>query len=378
MTTPGRVIRWLLSSLWLRLAAANFVVLAAFLWGLSAVAGEWSKRPDLTPFARFTLIFMGGGAALELWLQTNSAKAILAPIAARLDKSRVWRELNKPGPIAGSVTLTVIVHMLLVEGMLALILAAVGIISNGFSGVIDVFLFGWWIFAVIAGMGTLGLILHHAGIDPARAVDRLFWVGCIGGVGFVAGMIYPELGSQYSREAQRSFHKTILSAPAPCLAVQDKLSNLSSCTVFRLRPGMTQSEALDIVNGSGYFRNKEKPVTCKPGDKCSHSIYSIKDGLYLSLKFETDPKSATPEVRVSSIVLSLDEGTNPYFDESQMLAAFLKLIGPNGSSVGDTHTVWIDIKNDLELHAYTYDNKFWAVFERIADRPNRPGSGIPV
>ena len=59
-------------------------------------------------------------------------------------------------------------------------------------------------------------------------------------------------------------------------------------------------------------------------------------------------------------MFALDERANPYFDENQMMDKFLKLIGPNGSSIGDTHTVWSDIKNDLELQAYTYDSKFWA------------------
>ncbi len=61
-----------------------------------------------------------------------------------------------------------------------------------------------------------------------------------------------------------------------------------------------------------------------------------------------------------------------------MMDKFLKLIGPNGSSIGDTHTAWRDIKNDLELQAYTYDSKFWAIFSRLGDRSNPHGSGVRV
>jgi hypothetical protein len=133
---------------------------------------------------------------------------------------------------------------------------------------------------------------------------------------------------------------------------------------------------LDIVNGSGYFRSKKKPAVCKTDEKCSHSFFFLEDGLYLSVEFESDPKSAELDERVSKIVFSLDEGANPYFDENQMMAAFLKLIGPNGS--GDTtQMVWIDIKNALELRAYTSHCAFWAVFSsRLADHPSQPG--VPV
>ncbi len=238
------------------------------------------------------------------------------------------------------------------------------------------------IFVPILGVGVLTLAFLHAGIDPQRAFDRLMAVAAIGAVGFVAGEMWTtfsqsEWNSQYQRDARRDFHAAIMSAPAPCVTSHDNLSDLSACTVFGLRPGMTRGEALRIVDGSGYFRNKEKPVTCKTNEKCSHSVSFLKDGLYLRVEFQTDPKSAAPEERVSEIVLSLDEGDNPYFDENQMLAAFLNLIDHNGSSINTTQTVWIDIKNAFQLTAYTYERKFWAIFSlRLADHSN--SSGVPV
>ena len=71
-------------------------------------------------------------------------------------------------------------------------------------------------------------------------------------------------------------------------------------------------------------------------------------------------------------MFALDERANPYFDENQMMDKFLKLIGPNGSSIDATHMAWTDIRNDLELQTYTYEQKFWLIFSRLADRRNPP------
>jgi hypothetical protein len=374
-----RILGVLLSSIWLRAGAITLIPLVF----VEAVLYVGGAQPSLRLESRLLLLIVAAGA-LELWLRTDTAKAITAPLAARIGRSRTWRKLNKPnpGPIANSVTLTVIVITVIGAAIIAAMIAVIAVLDAGFSHrVIDAFLGAWPIFAFIAGFGTLWLIFYHAGIDPWRAIDKLFWAGCIGGVGFAAGMIwvdYPDFSFQSKHNAQRDFHKAMLSAPAPCVAVHDKLSDLSACTVFGLRPGMTQSEVLGTVNGSRYFRTQNQE-TCSTADKCSHYVTFIKDGLYLRVEFKSDPKSPpVPEERVSSIVFALDERANPYFDENQMMERFLKLIGPNGSSVGDTHTVWRDIKNDMELQGYTYDSKFWAIFSRLGERPNLPGSGVPV
>ncbi len=376
-----RALRWLYSSVWLRIGAIKLAFIAALLWGVYATSGVWL---DLKLFWRFLLLYYLALAVLELWLRTDSAKAVTAPLSARLNKIRIWRQLNKPnpGPIANSVTLTVIVIAVIGAAIIAAMIAVIAVLDAGFSHrVIDAILGAWPIFAIIAGFGTLWLIFYHAGMDPSRAIDKLFLWGSIGAVGFFAGMVwvdYPNFSLQAKHSAQLDFHKAILNAPAPCVAVQDTLSDLRACKVFSLRPGMTQSEVLGVVNSSGYFRRK-KPETCSAADKCSHYVTFIKDGLYLRVEFKSDPKSASAsEEQVTRIVFALDERANPYFDENQMMDKFLKLIGPNGSSIGDTHTAWRDIKNDLELQAYTYDSKFWAIFSRLGDRSNPHGSGVRV
>jgi hypothetical protein len=374
-----RALRWLYSSVWLRIGAIKLAFIAALLWGVYAASGVWL---DLKLFWRFLLLYYLALAVLELWLRTDSAKAVIAPITARFNRSRIWRELNKP-QIGNSPSLTVIVLLSLYLAMIAVGLAVIGVIVNGFQvrGVIDTFLGAWPIFAIIAGFGTLWLIFYRAGIDPSRAMDKLFLWASIGAIGFVAGMVwvdYPNFSLQDKHTAQHDFHRAMLSAPAPCVAVQEKLSDLSACTIFGLRPGMTQSEVLGVVNGSGYFR-RQKPETCSTADKCSHYVTFIKDGLYLRVEFKSDPKSAPPPgERVSRIVFVLDERANPYFDEAQIMEKFLKLLGPNGSSIDATHMVWTDIRNDLELQTYTYEQKFWLIFSRLADRRNPPGSGVPV
>ena len=289
---------------------------------------------------------------------------------------RFWRELNS------EPTLTVSVVTLTMAAMMAVGFAAIACIHHGVNGnAIDALIDEWWIFAFILSIGVLWLIFYHAGIDPERGFDRLFLAGAIGTIGYTVGLFmglpHTELSPRHQRDAQRDFHKAIMSATMPCVTSQDKLSDLSACTVFGLRPGMIQGEALGIVDGSGYFPTKEKPAVCKTGDKCSQYVSFIKDGLYLRVEFNGDPKSAAPDLRVSKIVLSLNEGANPYFDENQMLAAFLKLIGPNGTPNDTTRIVWIDIKNALELSAYTHERTFWAVFSsRLADHADPPG--VPV
>jgi hypothetical protein len=377
-----RALRWLSSSVWLRVGAIQLVFIAALQWVVYAASSVWL---DLKGFWLFLLLFYLALAVLELWLATDSAEAVTAPLAARLNKSRIWRHLNKPnpGPIANSVTLTVIVIAVICAAILAAMIAVIVALDAGFSHrVIAAILSAWPIFACVAGYGALWRIFYHAGVDPSRAIDKLFlWAG-IGAVGFFAGMIwvaYPDFGFESKRAAQRDFHRAMLSASAPCVTVQEKLSDLSACMIFGLRPGMAQSEVLGIVNGSGYFR-REKPETCSTADKCSHYVTFSKDGLYLRVEFRTDPKSSAPapEEQVSSIVFALDERANPYFDEAQMMEKFLKLLGPNGFSIDATHMVWTDIRNDLELRTYTYEQKFWLVFSRLGDRRIPLGSGVPV
>jgi hypothetical protein len=375
MMALRRVLRWLTSSYWLRIGVITYGLIAPIHLVTYAATGRWEGIAS----GWGLILFFGAGAALELSLRNDSAKAIMDPIAARIEKSTIWREFNKP-QIANSVTVTGSVVMLMCAAMVAVMWAAMACIQYGFNGrALDAFLAVWPIFAVMAAFWALWLAFYHAGINPQRAFDRLFSAGAIGAVGFVAGITwaaYPELISHHQPGAQHDFHKAILSAPTPCVAAKDKLFDLSACTVFALRPGMTQSEVLGIVNGSGYFRNREKPSVCATADKCSHYVSFIKDGLYLRVEFNSDPKSAALAERVSSITFSLNEGANPYFDENQMMAAFLKLIGPNGS--GDTtQMVWMDIKNALELRTYTYERTFWVVFSsRLADHPYPPG--IPV
>ena len=159
---PGRVLSWLFSSHWLRLGTLNFAILAAVQWGLYAATGEWL---NLTRW-RFMLFFVGG-AAVELWLKSDLAKVIMAPLAARMDKSRIWREFNKP-QIGNSVTLTVSVVTLMSAVMMAVMLAAMVCILHGFNGgALDAFLAGWPLLAIMVGCGALWLMLYHAGINPS-------------------------------------------------------------------------------------------------------------------------------------------------------------------------------------------------------------------
>ena len=286
------------------------------------------------------------------------------------------RKFNFGALIKDSVTLKVCAATLAVVAMMVAMFAAIAWICN--DRAIDALIDNWPSFALLLGSVVLWLAFYNAGLDPDQAFKGLYFAAAIGTVGFVAGMVWTastqgEFNSQYRRDAQREFRKGMMGAPMPCLVAQDNLSDLSACTIFRLRPGMTQGEALGIVDGSGYFRKKEKPVACKTDEKCSHYVSFIKDGLHLRVEFKSDPKSAAPDERVSEIVLSLNEEANPYFDENQMMASFLKLIGPNGISIDTSHTIWVDIKNALELSAYTYEHKFWAIFSlRLADHSNAP------
>ena len=177
MLAQSGALRWLGFSVYLRLGAIKLAFFVSVQWGMYAVAGEWVK---LTWLWWVLISFYGAAAALELWLQTDSAKGILAPIGARLNKSRIWRELNKP-QIENSPSLTVIVLLSLYLAMIAVGLTVMGVIVNGFQlhGTIDTFLGAWPIFAIIAGFGTLWLIFYHAGIDPTRAIDKLFLWGSI-------------------------------------------------------------------------------------------------------------------------------------------------------------------------------------------------------
>jgi hypothetical protein len=375
-----RVVLWLLSSIWVRAGAIALILNVIIDLIGYTTTGRW---PRVWLEIRF-MLFFAAGAALELWLRTHSAKAIMAPFAARLDKTRIWRELNKP-VTCNSPSLTFIVTLLMIAAMMTIIWASMMLFMEGINQrALDGFLSGWPFIAFIAGFGILWLIFYHAGIDPTRAIDKLFLWGWIGAIGFVAGGFWTiynsdskDFNALNNHQTQRAFRNAILSTPVPCVSVQDKLSDLSGCTVFGLRPGMTQGESMRGVNGSGYFREIGKPSACKTSDKCSHYVTFIKDGLYVRIEFKTDPKSDDAAEQVSGIVLCLDEGANPYFDENEVMATFLKRIGPNGFST-DNFTVWRDIKNDLELHAYTYDNKFWAVFSRLGDRLYTPGSGVRV
>ena len=173
----SRVLRELISSHWLHAGAKTFFIMAFFQWMPYITTGIWF---NLTPMWWFLLLFVAG-AALELWLKTNSAKAIMAPITARLDKSRIWREFNKP-LIGNSQSLTVIVIVLMGAAMWAVMLAAMVCILHGFNGgALDAFLAGWPLLAIMVGCGALWLMLYHAGINPSgRAFEFLYFAGVMG------------------------------------------------------------------------------------------------------------------------------------------------------------------------------------------------------
>ena len=126
-----RVLRGLISSYVLRLGAITLIPLV-FISLLAAYLG--GQQLNLRLESRFLLFFVVG-AALELWLRTDLAKALIAPVGVRLNRSRLWRKLNdpNPAPIAKLVTLTVLAVMLIGTALMAAMIAFIAFLDVGFS-----------------------------------------------------------------------------------------------------------------------------------------------------------------------------------------------------------------------------------------------------
>ncbi|MGA6985134.1 MAG: hypothetical protein WBZ01_03700, partial [Terriglobales bacterium] len=110
------------------------------------------KLLNVTLELKFALLFLAG-IILELWLRSDSGTAVVRPLVARMQQSRIWRELDKPNPrpIANSVTVTVGIVVLMSIAMFAAMMAAIAFIDRGLSShVIDVVLDVWPLYAIVA------------------------------------------------------------------------------------------------------------------------------------------------------------------------------------------------------------------------------------
>ena len=152
-----------------------------------------------------------------------------------------------------------------------------------------------------------------AGFLPCR--DKRSWRGpsigyfrwgAIGCIGFAAGIVWAaythstEFNSQHNRDARRDFRKAILSAQSPCVAVQDKLSDLSACTAFGLRAGTDlRRDFAHRSTARAISKTSRNRLLAHLPTNAATSFPYIKDGIYLRVEFKGDPKSAKLDERVS-------------------------------------------------------------------------------
>jgi hypothetical protein len=172
-----------------------------------------------------------------------------------------------------------------------------------------------------------------------------------------------------NREAmQANFNMVLFAASKPC-ATKTKpksTSDVTNCSLFGLRLGMSLDEAKKIIDGSGYFpRNTYLLGTpsCDYKD-CAGKIYQKREGLTVSVEFgRVSPEDKT-QLFAKEITLIFDPGGNPYFDSESLRATFIQMMGPPDTVSGE-HQSWGDSNGaGATARAYPYDGRYWVIIER--------------
>ncbi len=214
-----------------------------------------------------------------------------------------------------------------------------------------------------------------------HALGMVAVIAAIVGAGVLVWVSFFSSSSNDSeRKAQRElFQKVVMQAAQPCAVRKEgaKFSNLEGCTLFRLRPGMSPSDILSVINSSGYFekratfrdpvlgkefcgKNKGKPD--KYGT-CKHYIHVSNQSFTLSIHFNDRWES-------EDVTLIFGQDAHPYSDLKSIRATIINLIGRPDDSSPTGHDTWGEVEGDgkWSIRAYTNDNRFWVIFEAASAR----------
>jgi hypothetical protein len=197
-------------------------------------------------------------------------------------------------------------------------------------------------------------------------------LGIFGVIGFVGLMLYgifqPEgsLSSESRQEAQNAFNALVLNADRPCAKKVGSISNLGDCSILGLRPGMIAQDAIDIINSSGYFKNKEKAEDCEKAKNCDRYLAAIRDGFYVRLEFKKD---SDDNEKLTELVISFNAGSHPYFDPNLLKSSFLDLLGPSDTKVG-IYEIW-GPSEGTSITVYVSEGKLWIIYQG-AQPPPKP------
>jgi hypothetical protein len=168
----------------------------------------------------------------------------------------------------------------------------------------------------------------------------------------------------YESEARQIvFSNNLMRETAPCARKTKDGSDVSGCSVFGLRPGMSYEQVKQVIDSSGYFsaqtiltEQHEKPAPGTPKAAAAHS----KDGLYLGVEFVSAPPEDAAKLKASNITLTLGPGANPYFDAKSMRPLFVKLFGAPDVTTGDSDE-W-GLGSAQGIRAYVYKESYWVIF----------------
>ena len=203
----------------------------------------------------------------------------------------------------------------------------------------------------------------------------------------------------FDNQARRTvFSNKLMRESKPCARKNKGGSDVSACSVFGLKPGMSYELVKYTVDSSGYFpmetiltelsdnplgavrepekvTGQSKPASDKAGAATAEGVAAAgksasaairrfaahhKDGLYLSVDFVAGAPDEGTEFKASNITLSLSPGANPYFDPQSVRSVFLKLLGPPDLSDGRSDE-W-GRGGAEHIRAYVLDESYWVTF----------------
>jgi hypothetical protein len=163
-------------------------------------------------------------------------------------------------------------------------------------------------------------------------------------------------------QMQANFNKLLFANPKPCATKNTNVLDVTACSLFGVRLGMTLGEVEKVIDGSAYFASSSHMQDCY--DKCAGTVYQQREGFSVSVSFEQASPGDKTRLSAYQITLIFGPSANPYFDPEAFRGMFVRMIGPPDTTTGEDNIWGSSDGQSVSMRAYSYSDSYWVVLER--------------